>query len=59
MGAPLLPPVVNLRESSAATAAAVVSAAADEGVATSKPADPGQAVLQAMWKPVYSDGVVP
>ncbi|AXI76210.1 NAD-dependent malic enzyme [Peterkaempfera bronchialis] len=56
-GASLLPPVENLRESSAITAAAVVDAAVSESVATSKPADPGQAVRQAMWNPVYADGV--
>ncbi|MEE4591235.1 NAD-dependent malic enzyme [Streptomyces sp. DSM 41524] len=55
-GASLLPPVENLRESSAATATAVVKAAIGEGVATSKPADPAQAVHQAMWEPVYGDG---
>ncbi|MGA5704154.1 NAD-dependent malic enzyme [Peterkaempfera bronchialis] len=56
-GASLLPPVENLRESSAITAAAVVDAAVSESVATCKPADPGQAVRQAMWNPVYADGV--
>ncbi|MFJ7904363.1 NAD-dependent malic enzyme [Streptomyces sp. NPDC096198] len=55
-GASLLPPVENLRESSARTAAAVVAAAVDEGVATRKPADPDRAVRDAMWKPVYGDG---
>ncbi|MDT0611011.1 NAD-dependent malic enzyme [Streptomyces lancefieldiae] len=55
-GASLLPPVENLRESSAITATAVVEAAVDEGVATRKPADAGQAVRQAMWEPVYGDG---
>ncbi|GAA2329108.1 NAD-dependent malic enzyme [Streptomyces violaceusniger] len=55
-GASLLPPVENLRESSAATATAVVKAAVGEGVATSEPADPAQAVRQAMWEPVYGDG---
>ncbi|MGW1160961.1 NAD-dependent malic enzyme [Streptomyces sp. NPDC002519] len=55
-GASLLPPVENLRESSALTAAAVVGAAVDEGVAAHKPADPGQAVREAMWEPGYTDG---
>ncbi|MEV4111765.1 NAD-dependent malic enzyme [Nonomuraea sp. NPDC049695] len=55
-GASLLPPVENLRNSSAITAAAVVETAASEGVATSEPADPGQAVRQAMWEPVYGNG---
>ncbi|MEV0228298.1 NAD-dependent malic enzyme [Nonomuraea sp. NPDC050786] len=55
-GASLLPPVENLRNSSAITAAAVVETAVSEGVATSEPADPGQAVRQAMWEPVYGNG---
>ncbi|MEU4898161.1 NAD-dependent malic enzyme [Streptomyces sp. NPDC044780] len=55
-GASLLPPVENLRKSSAIAAAAVVETAVSEGVATSEPADPGQAVRQAMWEPVYGDG---
>ncbi|MFJ5680833.1 NAD-dependent malic enzyme [Streptomyces sp. NPDC093097] len=55
-GASLLPPVDNLRESSAITATAVVEAALDDGVATSKPADTAEAVRKAMWQPVYSDG---
>ncbi|GAA1910627.1 NAD-dependent malic enzyme [Streptantibioticus ferralitis] len=56
-GASLLPPVENLRASSAITAAAVVGAAVSEGVATNKTADPDQAVRQAMWEPVYADGM--
>ncbi|QHA02127.1 oxaloacetate-decarboxylating malate dehydrogenase [Streptomyces broussonetiae] len=55
-GASLLPPVDNLRESSAITATAVVKAALDDGVATSKPVDIAQAVREAMWQPVYTDG---
>lgn len=55
-GASLLPPVENLRKSSAITAAAVVGAAVSDSVATSAPADPGQAVRQAMWEPVYGKG---
>lgn len=55
-GASLLPPVENLRRSSAITAAAVVEAAVSDGVATSEPDDPGQAVRQAMWAPVYGNG---
>jgi malate dehydrogenase (oxaloacetate-decarboxylating) len=55
-GAALLPEVANLRASSATTAVAVVKAAADEGVATKKPADPVQAVQDAMWQPVYPNG---
>jgi malate dehydrogenase (oxaloacetate-decarboxylating) len=52
-GASLLPPVANLRASSATTAVAVVRAAIAEGVATSKIDDPVQAVQDAMWQPVY------
>ncbi|MFE7233008.1 NAD-dependent malic enzyme [Streptomyces sp. NPDC002405] len=55
-GASLLPPVENLRESSALTAAAVVRAAVGEGVAAHEPADPDRAVRQAMWQPVYAGG---
>ena len=56
-GAALLPAVENLRASSATTAVAVVKAAAADGVATKKPADPVQAVQDAMWQPVYPDGL--
>ncbi len=55
-GSSLLPVVENLRASSATTAVAVVKAAAADGVATRKPADPVQAVQDAMWQPVYPDG---
>ncbi|MFJ5534576.1 NAD-dependent malic enzyme [Streptomyces sp. NPDC093261] len=55
-GACLLPPVENLWGSSAITATAVVGAAVNEGVASHKPEDPGRAVREAMWQPVYSDG---
>jgi malate dehydrogenase (oxaloacetate-decarboxylating) len=55
-GASLLPPVEKLRESSAITAIAVVKAALDDGVATCKPVDIGEAVREAMWQPVYTDG---
>ncbi|MET8956147.1 NAD-dependent malic enzyme [Streptomyces sp. NPDC004393] len=55
-GASLLPPVENLRQSSAITATAVVGAAVNEGVASHKPGDPGRAVRDAMWEPVYTDG---
>ncbi|WEO92801.1 NAD-dependent malic enzyme [Streptomyces sp. FXJ1.172] len=55
-GASLLPAVDDLRESSAITATAVVKAALDDGVATSKPVDIEEAVRQAMWQPVYTDG---
>ncbi len=55
-GALLLPAVENLRASSATTAVAVVKAAIADGVATKKPANPVQAVQDAMWQPVYPDG---
>ncbi|MFF0761856.1 NAD-dependent malic enzyme [Streptomyces sp. NPDC003737] len=55
-GASLLPSVENLRESSAITATAVVGAALEDGVATCKPTDIGEAVREAMWQPVYTDG---
>ncbi|SEO47382.1 malate dehydrogenase (oxaloacetate-decarboxylating) [Actinacidiphila rubida] len=52
-GASLLPPVANLRASSATVAVAVAKAAAQDGVAT-KPLDNlVQAVQDAMWDPVY------
>ena len=54
-GAPLVPPVENLRASSATTAVAVAQAAIDDGVATSKPGNLVQAVQDAMWQPAYSD----
>jgi malate dehydrogenase (oxaloacetate-decarboxylating) len=56
-GAELLPAVANLRASSATTAVAVVKAAAADGVATKKPADPVQAVQDAMWQPAYPNGI--
>jgi malate dehydrogenase (oxaloacetate-decarboxylating) len=56
-GAALLPAVENLRASSATTAVAVVKAAAADGVATSKVGNPVQAVQDAMWQPVYTDGL--
>ena len=52
-GASLLPAVENLRASSATAAVAVAQAAADDGVATTKPDNPVQAVHDAMWQPVY------
>jgi len=56
-GASLLPAVENLRASSATTAVAVVAAAIADGVATSKPDNPVQAVQDAMWQPTYPDAV--
>ena len=57
-GAPLVPPVSNLRASSATTAVAVAQAAIAEGVATTKPGDLMQAVQDAMWQPAYPGGAV-
>lgn len=54
-GAPLVPPVENLRASSATTAVAVAEAAVADGVATAKSRDWVQAVQDAMWQPVYPD----
>mgnify|MGYP000622449326 CR=1 FL=1 len=53
LGASLLPPVDNLRASSATVAVAVAKQAVADGVAT-KPADNWVQVVQdAMWQPVY------
>ncbi|MER5787732.1 NAD-dependent malic enzyme [Streptomyces sp. NPDC001980] len=52
-GAPLLPPVANLRASSATVAVAVVRAAVQDNVATRRPTDLVQAVQDIMWQPVY------
>lgn len=54
-GAPLVPPVENLRASSATTAVAVAEAAVADGVATAQPRDWVQTVQDAMWQPVYPD----
>jgi malate dehydrogenase (oxaloacetate-decarboxylating) len=55
-GAALVPAVENLRASSATTAVAVAKAAVADGVATSKPDNPVQAVQDAMWQPAYQGG---
>ncbi|MFK0288071.1 NAD-dependent malic enzyme [Streptomyces sp. NPDC090499] len=52
-GASLLPPVANLRASSATVAVAVAKAAAADGVATKSYDNLIQAVQDAMWDPVY------
>jgi malate dehydrogenase (oxaloacetate-decarboxylating) len=52
-GAPLLPPVRDLRPVSAAVAIAVVQAAVDEGLAQATIENPIQQVHQAMWRPEY------
>jgi malate dehydrogenase (oxaloacetate-decarboxylating) len=53
LGAPLLPPVDDLRRVSATVAVAVALAAADEGLAQVPVTDPIQQVHQAMWRPDY------
>ena len=52
-GAALLPPVTDLRRVSAAVAAAVAVAAADEGLAQVPVDNPIQQVHEAMWRPDY------
>ena len=52
-GAPLLPPMTDLRAVSAAVAIAVATAAAKEGLAQAELSDPIQQVHDAMWRPVY------
>lgn len=61
LGSSLLPPVQNLRASSAIAAFAVVQAAVRDGVATvghSDAADLTQMIQDAMWQPAYPDGEV-
>jgi malate dehydrogenase (oxaloacetate-decarboxylating) len=53
-GASLLPPVEDLRASSATVAQAVARAAAADGVATRHHEDLVQAVQDAMWQPRYA-----
>ncbi|GAB2806945.1 NAD-dependent malic enzyme [Actinoallomurus bryophytorum] len=53
-GAGLLPPVDDLRASSATVAVAVAKAAVADGVATKSHDNLIQAVQQAMWQPVYT-----
>ena len=52
-GAPLLPPMTDLRAISASVAIAVATAAADEGLAQTELYDTIQQVHDAMWRPVY------
>jgi malate dehydrogenase (oxaloacetate-decarboxylating) len=52
-GAPLLPPVEDLRTVSAAVGIAVAVAARGEGLAQVAVDDPVQQVYQAMWRPEY------
>jgi len=53
LGAPLLPPVEDLRTVSAAVGIAVAVAAREEGLAQVPVADPVQQVYQTMWRPEY------
>ena len=53
LGAALLPPVDNLRASSATVAVAVAKQAVAEGVATRQHDNWVQAVQDAMWQPAY------
>lgn len=55
LGASLLPPVDNLRASSARVARKVAVAAERDGVATRMPENLVQAIHEAMWLPVYPD----
>ena len=52
-GAPLLPPVDNLRTVSAAVGVAVAVAAVEEGLAQVPVDNPIQQVHEAMWRPDY------
>jgi malate dehydrogenase (oxaloacetate-decarboxylating) len=52
-GAPLLPPVDDLRQVSAAVGVAVAIAATEDGVAQKPVTDPIQQVHEAMWRPEY------
>lgn len=52
-GAPVLPPIHDLRETSAAVAAAVVTAAAEDDVARADLEDVDAAVRAVTWAPVY------
>jgi len=52
-GAPLLPPVDTLRQTSAGVAAAVARAAVQDGVARREDVALEDAVTAAMWEPVY------
>lgn len=54
-GAPLVPPVENLRASSATVAVAVAKAAVAEGMATVESENWVQTVHDAMWQPVYPE----
>ena len=53
-GAPLLPPIDDLRITSAQVALAVAQAAAHNGVSTACPGITADAVSAAMWQPRYA-----
>ncbi|WP_296103969.1 NAD-dependent malic enzyme [uncultured Corynebacterium sp.] len=55
LGAPILPPVENLRASSARVAEAVICEAVKSGVAHNQPDNVVEAVRLAMWWPEYPD----
>lgn len=55
LGAPILPPVENLRASSAGVAEAVICEAVKSGVAHNQPDNVVEAVRLAMWWPEYPD----
>lgn len=55
LGAPILPPVENLRASSARVAEAVIREAVESGVAQNEPDNVVEAVRLAMWWPEYPD----
>jgi malate dehydrogenase (oxaloacetate-decarboxylating) len=52
-GAPLLPPIDNLREVSTAVAVTVAQAAVADGLAQAELENPIQQVHEAMWQPEY------
>ena len=52
-GAPLLPPMTDLRTVSASVGAAVATTAADEGLAQAELHDLVQQIHDAMWRPEY------
>ena len=52
-GAPLLPPMLDLRTTSATVALAVIAAAVKDGVATARIDDPVQQIHEAMWQAEY------
>jgi malate dehydrogenase (oxaloacetate-decarboxylating) len=52
-GAPLLPPVQDLRRVSAAVAVAVALAAQEEGLAQTAITNPVQQIHENMWRPAY------